>query len=78
MKNKEEAKKDFIEMIKKSWTYERMTEEEKIRWAEFVSGNSVEEALKGSYLARWHILQAIYEAYLEGIGYTDGSWRDKK
>ena len=78
MKNKEEAKKDFVEMTKKSWTYEKMTEEEKIRWDDLVSENSVEKALKGDYLVRWRILQAMYSAYLKGIGYTGFLWRDKK
>lgn len=26
MKNKENASRDFVEMIKNSWTYDRMTE----------------------------------------------------
>ena len=36
-----------------------------------------QEALKGTYYNRWHILQAIYHSYLIGIGYTDFNWRDK-
>ena len=78
MKNKEEAKKDFIVMTQKSWTYERMTEEEKIRFDELFSENSVNAALKGSYLIRWRILQAIFSAYLKGIGYTGWQWRYEK
>jgi len=78
MKSKEEAKKDFTEMIEKSWTYFQMTTEEKIRWEAVLSEAAVEKALNGSYQIRWSILQAIYTAYLKGIGYTDGLWRSKK
>ena len=77
MKNKNDVLDDFIEMMKSSWTYEKMTNNEKIKLIDVLNDVRTQEALKGTYYNRWHILQAIYHSYLIGIGYTDFNWRDK-
>lgn len=75
-KNKETALIDFMDMIRRSWTFNRMTEKEAglcqdvLLWTERVAG------LRGTYEARWSTLQAVYNAYLFGIGYDGGSWRE--
>lgn len=77
-KIKENAKKDFIEMIKKSWTYEKLTKEEKDNLAiVFFEDVRLEKALKGSYNHRWDILQIVYSSFLKGCGYTDFNWREE-
>ena len=75
-KNKETVLVDFIDMTLQSWTFNRMTEKEAercldvLRWTERVAG------LRGTYEARWSTLQAVYYAYLIGIGYDGGVWRE--
>ena len=82
-KIKENATKDFLEMIKKSWTWARLTEEEKtqfmkswetvtISWA-----NGRDNAVKGTYKDRWQICNAMYEMFLAGVGYNNNDPRWK-
>lgn len=79
MKNtlkKEYAVADFITMIYKSWTYERLTdaEKEKLDQAfDFVSRGCIE----GTYKARWNTMQAAYTAFLTAIGYNGPAWREE-
>ena len=75
-KNKEMVLSDFIVMIRNSWTYDKMTYKEKDRLLEMLDSNRTKDALKGTYNNRWSVLQAIYHAYLIGIGYSDFSWRE--
>lgn len=67
---------DFCEMVRKSWTYEKMTEDERSRCWDALHFASSQGFIKGCYQARWGILQAIYKAFLIGIGYSDFNWRD--
>lgn len=78
MKNKEKALDNFIEMTKNSWTYERMTPKEKERLIDMFCDIRTRKALKGTYDHRWDILQALYNAYLQGIGYNGGNWREER
>lgn len=74
-KNKENAFCDFMNMIEKSWTYERMEEQEKKRWKEEMNKLSGRGTIKGTYKERWETMQGLYHMYLIGIGYTDHRWR---
>ena len=76
--NKEKALWDFKEMIKKSWTYGKMTSEEKKTWEKVLFSTRTKNSLKGNYNTRWEILQAIYGAYLLGIGYNNFNWRESE
>lgn len=78
MKEKEKVLHDFIMLISNAWTVDRMTEKEKDRLFKILHDVRTEKALKGSYKQRWDILQAIFNAYLQGIGYTDFKWRENK
>ena len=73
---KEEALVNFIEMIKNSWTYEKMTEEEQTRLMGMFNHPRVIDSLKGSFIQRWASLQAIYYAFLIGLGYAPINWRE--
>ena len=75
-KQKENARRDFIEMIRHSWTWNRMTEDEKIICIDLFLGRRATDAIKGDYKARWIICNAIYGAYLDGLGYDGGFWRE--
>lgn len=78
MKNKENARRDFVEMIEKSWTYDRMTETEKKDCIQLLL-NRNPNAIKGSYNARLEILHAIYRGFLSGLGYDRNptTWREE-
>ena len=77
-KIKENALEDYIEMIQESWTYDRMNDTEKQQCIDTLRTIRTTSALKGNYYARWNILQAVYGAYLSGLGYNGGSWRENE
>jgi hypothetical protein len=74
-KDKLNACADYIEMTRNSWTWDRMTEDERenclyaLEWAN-------NHSLFGNYPQRWNILHGVYTAFLAGLGYThDPNWR---
>lgn len=73
---KENTIKNFVEMIKKSWTFNKMTEKEKSIIIGILYNPRTEKATKGTYQQRWEVLQAIYGAYLAGLGYDSPTWRE--
>lgn len=76
--NKDNVLVNFEEMIRNSWTYGKMTQKEKENWEHVLYHNMTNNCLKGNYKQRWCILQAIYYAYLIGIGYDNFNWREDK
>ena len=80
MKNRKdplEAYNDSVEIFERSWTFARMTEAEKENCRNALRFPVEQNLLKGSYKARRGILNAVYNAYLIGIGYTGFDWREK-
>lgn len=75
---KEEAKTKFIEMVKTSWSYDKLTEEEKNRLLDLLNSKRTEYCLKGTYLQRWQILQSIYYSFLIALDYKPINWREKE
>lgn len=67
---------NFNEMIKKSWTYARLTQQEKDNWEKTLREIRTDKALKGTYKQRWEILNAIYGAYINALGYEPIGWRE--
>lgn len=78
MRNKDTVLIDFKDMIFKSWTYARLTQKEKEQLDKTFNDVPTKEALKGSYIQRWHILQAIYTSYLNALGYDPINWENRK
>ena len=74
-KNKDNVFTDYLEMIKKSWTYARMTKEEREKIQEILTSGRIKEDIKGTYQQRWQALNALYYAFLIGIGYDNADWR---
>lgn len=77
----ERALEDFKDMIRQSWTYERLTEEERadVEWIFHII--DVGKILAGDYKHCYVQLHISYLAYLYGIGYgREGSrateWRN--
>ena len=73
---KEKVLEDFEKMIEQSWTYKKMTQEEKNRLVEVFYGGTIENSLKGTYRQRWAILQAVYYSFLMGLDYNPINWRE--
>ena len=78
MKIKEMAQSDFWEMIKTSWTYNKLTEHEKEQLKNVIFSQRAENCLKGSYSQRWEILQAIYFGFLMALNYEPIGWRENE
>ena len=74
-RTKESAAPDFMRTISKSWTYCRLTEEEKDRLDDAIDFATL-AAVKGSFNRRWDVLQAVYHAFLNGVGYNGPTWRE--
>ena len=68
----------FYDSIKKSWTYARITEEEKIRLENVLYSTQTKECVKGIYIQRWRILQAIYNSFLMALDYKPIGWREEE
>lgn len=75
-KDKETAHRDFGHMVMQSWTYAKMTEEEKDRALSAILFAKNQGLLFGNYNQRWQQLNAIYNAFLLGLGYEGGNWRE--
>lgn len=76
MNNKENALNNYINMVKNSWTYEKLTKEEKTKLCELFNSSRIIDILKGTYKQRWEILNTIYYGFLVGVGYSPINWRD--
>lgn len=75
--DKENVKEKFFEMIKNSWTYQKLTFKERENYIDLLYSAQVENCLKGTYKQRWNILQAIYHAFLMGLDYKPIGWREE-
>lgn len=75
---KEAAIDDFREMIMKSWTYERMTEEETGKLFSVMEWAKSQGMITGTHKQRWMTLSAIYHSFLAGIGYSGPGWRENE
>lgn len=75
-RNKEHATHYFMRMVYNSWTYGRMTSKEQERLESAVVWAGDQGMIKGTFDQRWKILQAIYNAFLSGLGYDGPTWRE--
>lgn len=76
-KAKENAYNDWFEMIFKSWTWDRLTDDERSVFVEQMdSWCNYRKLLIGTYKQRWEILNELYHIYLVGIGYNSFNWRE--
>ena len=71
-----DAYNDFMRTLEYSWTFQRMSNAEKLDCYEALNWAMLNGAIKGTYCARYIVLQAIYNAYLIGIGYDGPNWRE--
>ena len=74
--DKELAFCEFCDMVKKSWTFGRMTAREQADCLATLQWVHDQGMLRGTFNTRWSILQAVYHAYLSGLGYDAFGWRE--
>lgn len=72
MKNSDAVENYFQNVIKKSWTWERLKEEEKQRFIDM----NVFDRTKGNEKTRIEWLNTIYEAFISALGYKAIGWRE--
>lgn len=75
---KEDAYIETLCNIVRSWTFNRMTEEEKENCVAAFEWASEQGFIKGNAVQRWEIMESIYTAFLYGIGYPtqNKGWYD--
>lgn len=62
----------FQNVIKKSWTWDRLTEEEQKRFIDM----DIFERIKGNDKTRIEWLNTIYQSFLTALGYNPINWRE--
>lgn len=73
MKKYSNAVEDYFQkVIKRSWTWEKLTEEEQQRFVDM----DVFDKIKGNDKTRIEWLNTIYRAFLGALGYTAIGWRE--
>lgn len=75
-KNKENVQADWTDMIVKSWTWTKLTNDERNKFGDELNKETTKKVISGTYKQRWEILNVLYSMFLEGCGYNGGSWRD--
>lgn len=76
-KIKENVWYDYSKMIENSWTFNKMTKEEKATWDKIIRSEQAKRGIKGTYKQRWDTLNFVYSAFLAGLGYNGGTWREE-
>lgn len=72
MKDSDVVKNYFQNVIKKSWTWQRLTNEERKL---FINMN-VFDRIKGNDETRKEWMNTIYTAFLSALGYQPIGWRE--
>ena len=75
-KNKENAQADWTDMIIKSWTWAKLTNDERNKFGDELNKEATKKIISGTYKQRWGILSALYSMFLDGCGYSGCNWRD--
>ena len=75
-KNKENAQTDWTDMIAKSWTWAKLTNDERNKFGDELNKETTKKIISGTYEQRWKTLNTLYSMFLEGCGYNGGNWRD--
>lgn len=66
----------FLQMIKESWTWARLTEEEKNIFENQLSRPIIFDTIKLCKKNTLSILNALYDTFLSALGYKDWHWRE--
>lgn len=63
----------FQNVIKKSWTWQKLTEEEQKRFIDM----NVFDRIKGNDKTRVEWLNTIYHSFISALGYQPIGWREE-
>ena len=69
-----ETREQFMKMIRNSWTWARLTEEEAKRCEKVISKFPLIAFREKRHI--WDALHEVYGAFLEGTGYKAIGWRE--
>lgn len=75
--DKETAIEKYYHNVTVSWTYARLTEQEKAKFKELIFSPRVKAGVKGTLSQRWNILDAIYYSFLMALDYKPIGWREE-
>ena len=78
MKDKELAQQEWLDMISKSWTWAKLTVEERAKFVALFAHPCSNVVIKGSYEQRWEACEALYHAFLEALNYDPLHWRESQ
>jgi hypothetical protein len=75
-KDKKEATRDYIEIVKNSWTFAKLTTDEKNKILDILKFSIV----RGTYQERHDILNQLYNCFLQALGFEGCGigWRETK
>ena len=62
----------FENVISKSWTWQRLTDDERKRFESCIDFSKI----KGTARQRVEMLNMVYAAFLQGVGYKPIGWRE--
>ena len=74
-RTKENAIYNYMVMIKNSWTWERLTDQERVAFIDTVNFAQT-RGIRGTYEQRWEILNLMYRTLLNTLGYSPIGWRE--
>jgi len=79
-KDKNLAQQDWLEMISHSWTWQKLTVEERAKFVALFAHPQSTAVMKGNYEQRYEACQALYYTFLAALGYADDpmNWRDSE
>lgn len=66
---------DHVKKITESWTWNKLTEDERNRYETEMSRNLNRNLFIGEYAIVTEIMDALYDMFLEGLGYSGVTWR---
>lgn len=72
---KDDAVKNYYDLISKSWTWEKLTKEEQKRFSNLLNDGRITKTIKGNYQQRWEVLESLYYSYLIALNYSWDKWR---
>ena len=75
-KDKNLAQQEWLDMISKSWTWLRLTVEERAKFVALFAHPQSNAVIKGNYEQRWEACEALYYTFLVALGYDPLNWRE--
>ena len=70
--DKAKAAEDFLNMIKEFWTWKKLSDEERTMFAERFERDT--DLITGTYQQRYNAYLAMYNMFLNGLGYFKHPW----